>query len=212
MTFKRITHTFSIAAVFFAAAMVLSLHSCSDDKGPKGPELGIRDSLPVLKSYGVSTLISDSGIIRYKIISEDWFIYDMKEPKYWSFKKGLFIEEFDQQYHVEAFISCDTAYFFYEQNLWELRGRVFVKNMKGTTFKTTLLYWNQQSHVVYSPAYMEIEGEDEALSGYDFRSNEQMTDYLIHSSKGKFPLNESNEQPHPDEKVMEEMSVVPTDE
>ena len=206
MTFRRITHIISIAAVSLTAAMLLSLQSCSSDDGPKGPNIGVRDSAALLKSYGVSTLISDSGIIRYKIISEDWFVYDMKTPKYWSFEKGLFLEEFDQNFHVEAFITCDTAYFFYEQSLWELRGRVFVKNLKGTTFNTTLLYWNQQTHTVYSPAYMEINGETEALSGYNFRSNEQMTDYLIHSSKGKFPLNENNEQPHPDAAVMAEMN------
>lgn len=133
-------------------------------------------------------------------------MYDMKVPKYWAFEKGLFLEKFNPDFHVEAFITCDTAYFFYEKNLWELRSRVFVKNLNGTTFRTTLLYWDQSSHVVYSPAYMEIDGENEALSGYDFRSNEQMTDYLIHSSKGKFPLNENEEHPHPDAALMAEMN------
>lgn len=204
--FRRITHIISVAAVIFTAAMLLFLQSCTSDDGPKGPDIGIRDSVPILRTNGVSTLISDSGIIRYKLISEDWLIYDKKEPKYWSFDKGLFIEKFDPSFHVEAFITCDTAYFFYEQNLWELRGRVFVKNLKGTTFRTTLLYWNQASHFVYSPAYMEIDGENEALSGYDFRSNEQMTEYKIHSSKGKFPLSPDNERPHPDASIMAEMN------
>lgn len=166
----------------------------------------MRDSLPWLKSLGVSTLISDSGIIRYKLISEDWYLYDKKEPTYWSFEKGLFIEKFNEEFHVEAFISCDTAYFFDRMQLWELRGRVFIKNLKGETFRTSLLYWNQSTHVVYSPAYMEIDGETQALSGYDFRSNEQMTDYLIHQSKGKFPLTEKEEEPHPDEEIMAAMN------
>jgi len=203
---KRFTHILSIAAVLLTAAMLFPLHSCQSDEGKKGPDIGVRDSVPFLQSHGVSTLISDSGIIRYKIISEDWLVYDMKEPKHWSFEKGLFIEKFDPTFHVEAFINCDTAYFYYEQNLWELRSRVFIKNLKGETFRTSLLYWNQQTHVVYSPAYMEIDGETQALSGYDFRSNEQMTDYLIHSSKGKFPLSEKEEQPHPDAAVMAAMN------
>ena len=63
-----------------AAAMVLLLPSCSDSNEKVGPEIGERDSLPTLKSIGVSTLISDSGVIRYKIISEDWYIYDKKDP------------------------------------------------------------------------------------------------------------------------------------
>ena len=178
-----------------AAAMVLLLPSCSDSNEKVGPEIGERDSLPTLKSIGVSTLISDSGVIRYKIISEDWYIYDKKDPQYWSFEKGLFIERFNPAYQVDAFISCDTAYFYNQQELWELRGRVLVKNLKNETFKTSLLFWDQQARRIYSSAYMEIDGETRKLSGYNFSSNEQMSDYIIHSSKGQFPLAEHHTNP-----------------
>lgn len=46
-----------------------------------------RDSLPSMKTLGVTTLISDSGITRYKIITEEWEIYDKKNPPYWAFEK-----------------------------------------------------------------------------------------------------------------------------
>ena len=179
-------------------AATLSLQSCDNGNEKHGPDIGVRDSLPVLKSVGVSTLISDSGVIRYKMITEDWYIYDKKEPQYWSFEKGLFIERFNESYQVDAFISCDTAYYFNQKNLWELRGRVLVKNLKGETFKTTLLYWDQAAHRIYSDRYMEIDGETRKLSGYNFSSNEQMTDYIIHASKGQFPLKDDNVTPTAD--------------
>jgi hypothetical protein len=174
------------------------LLSCASDDHHYAPAILQRDSLPVLKSIGVSTLISDSGIIRYKIISEDWFIYDRKQPTYWAFEKGLFVENFDENYHVEAFINCDTAYYYDQQHLWELRGRVLVKNIKGETFRTSLLYWDQAARRFYSHAYMEIDGETRQLAGNEFSSNEQMTDYIIHSSHGLFPLEDTEPQPQPD--------------
>lgn len=186
----RITQISSIAAVIMAAA-TLSFQSCSNDDKVVGPDIGVRDSLPTLQSIGVSTLISDSGIIRYKIIAEEWYIYDKKDPQYWSFEKGLFIERFNENYEVDAFISCDTAYFYNQKSLWELRGRVLVKNLKGETFKTSLLFWDQRAHRIYSTAFMEIDGENHKLSGYDFNSNEEMTDYVIHASKGQFPIERS---------------------
>jgi hypothetical protein len=185
-----------------AAAMVLLLPSCSNGDEKVGPDIGERDSLPTLKSIGVSTLISDSGVIRYKIISEDWYIYEKKDPPHWSFEKGLFIERFDASFQVDAFISCDTAYFYNLQELWELRGRVLVKNLKHETFKTSLLFWDQRAHRIYSSAYMEIDGETRKLSGYNFSSNEQMTDYIIHSSKGQFPLKDHTPMPEPDPDLM----------
>ncbi len=182
-----------------------SMLSCTSDDHHDAPAIVNRDSLPVLKSIGVSTLISDSGIIRYKIISEDWFIYDKKQPTYWAFEKGLFVENFDENYHVEAFINCDTAYYFDQLGLWELRGRVVVKNLKDETFKTSLLYWNTVEHRIYSPAYMKIQGSEQELDGYDFSSNEEMTEYRIHSTSGAFPVDE-NETPHADERRMGEQS------
>ena len=193
-----------------AAAMVLLLPSCSNGDEKVGPDIGERDSLPTLKSIGVSTLISDSGVIRYKIISEDWYIYEKKDPPHWSFEKGLFIERFDASFQVDAFISCDTAYFYNLQELWELRGRVLVKNLKHETFKTSLLFWDQRAHRIYSSAYMEIDGETRKLSGYNFSSNEQMTDYIIHSSKGQFPLEDTDPTPQPDPTMMAERDSTST--
>ncbi len=206
---KSITHIFSVAAVVMAAA-TLSLQSCDDSDKKIGPTIGVRDSLPVLQSVGVSTLISDSGIIRYKMIAEEWYIYDKKEPQYWSFEKGLFLERFNESYQVDAYISCDTAYFYNQKHLWELRGRVLVKNLKGETFKTSLLFWDQYAHRIYSSAYMEIDGETRKLSGYNFSSNEQMTDYIIHSSKGQFPLEDHTPTPQPDPAIMAQQDSVVT--
>lgn len=188
------------------AAAMLMLFSCNNEEEKKGPHLAERDSLPTLRTLGVSTLVSDSGIIRYKIIAEEWFIYDKKDPQYWSFEKGLFIERFNPSYQVDAFISCDTAYFYNQQELWELRGRVLVKNLKNETFKTSLLFWDQQARRIYSSAYMEIDGETRKLSGYNFSSNEQMTDYIIHSSKGQFPLEDHTPTPQPDPAIMAEQN------
>ena len=181
---------------------MLLFPSCEDSDKNEGPDIGVRDSVPMLTTLGVSTLISDSGIIRYKMIAEEWLIFDKKMPPRWSFEKGLFIERFNESFQVDAYISCDTAYFYNQQNLWELHGRVLVKNMKGETFKTSLLFWDQRAHRVYSSAYMEIDGETRKLSGYDFSSNEQMTDYIIHSSKGQFPLEDNTPTPQPDPVIM----------
>ena len=74
---------------------LMRLLSCQDETNVATSDDNMRDSLPVLRTYGVSTLISDSGIIRYKIIAEDWYVYDRTDPPRWTFMKGLFLEKFD---------------------------------------------------------------------------------------------------------------------
>ncbi len=209
---EKITKIATIAAVLlWTAALFVPLHSCTQEDEHLAPAITNRDSLPVLKTIGVSTLISDSGIIRYKLISEDWYIYDKKEPTYWAFLKGLFLEKFDQNFHVDAYITADTAYYFDQLRLWELRGRVVVKNQKGETFKTSLLYWDQNTHRIYSPRFMEINGIENQLRGTDFTSNEQMTDYRIHQSSGAFPMKEEESQPTTPDFQLAEPYEPPTD-
>ncbi len=185
----RTTHILIIAAVSLTAAV---LFSCNSERQRSHLDIGERDSLPILMSVGVSSTVTDSGVISYRMITEDWYFYDKKDPTYHAFEKGLFLEKYDKSMHVVAYISCDTAYHFDTKKLWELRGRVLVKNLKGETFRTSLLYWDMATHRIYSDRYMEIDGEEQQLSGYDFSSNEMMTDYIIHSSKGAFPLEEDN--------------------
>ena len=187
---------FSILHFFILSLLFIS---CQDHGTAIVDESIPRDSMPLLRSYGVSTLISDSGILRYKIIAEDWFVYDRTNPPRWTFPKGLFLQKFDAQFHTDAYISCDTAFYYGQQRLWELRGRVVVKNPKGETFKTSLLYWDMNARLIHSPAYMKIDGIEQDLDGYDFRSNEQLTDYLIHSSSGAFPMGEEHINPVPAE-------------
>lgn len=195
---------FSIVTLLHFMLIIL-FNSCKEEQIKYAAAIENRDSLPVLRSIGVSTLISDSGIISYRIIAEEWFMYDKKDPQYWSFEKGLFMEKFDKDMNIEAYLNCDTAYYYTDIRLWELRGRVSVRNSRDETFKTSKLFWDQHKKLIYSDAYMEIKGIDRDLSGYDFYSNEQMTDYEIHSTKGSFPISEEKSKPRPDPHVMTEM-------
>lgn len=57
-----------------------------------GAAITERDSLPVMDTKGVTTLISDSGITRYRVNTAEWLIYDRKKPPYWAFEKGIYLE------------------------------------------------------------------------------------------------------------------------
>ena len=44
--------------------------SCSEEHEHTAPAIHDRDSVPVMTTYGVNTLISDSGVIKYRIVTE----------------------------------------------------------------------------------------------------------------------------------------------
>ena len=158
--------------------MLIFTLSCANEEKPHAPAINENDSLPFMQSRGISTLISDSGVIRYKITAEEWNIYNTTNPPKWTFLKGILLEKFDSTFHIDWFVQSDTAY-CHNQQLWELRGRVVIRNQEGTVFTSEELFWDMDRHEMYSNLFMTIRKPDEFLQGYNFRSNEQMTRYSV---------------------------------
>lgn len=185
----------SITIAFGAVVMLLLFSACSGRKKDMGEAITERDSLPVMDTKGVMTLISDSGVTRYRINTEEWLVFDRKKPSYWSFEKGMFLEKFDSVYNVEASIKADTAYYYDKQKLWKLMSNVDIQNMKGERFETDLLYWDQNKHTVYSDRFIRIEQPDRIITGHGFDSNEQMTVYTIRKPEGIFYVDDEDTAP-----------------
>ncbi|MCI7071923.1 LPS export ABC transporter periplasmic protein LptC [Bacteroides pyogenes] len=188
----------SITIAFGAIVMLLLFSSCNDKKKALGAAITERDSLPVLNTLGVTSLISDSGVTRYRIKTEEWLVYDRKRPSYWAFEKGVYLEQFDSLLHVEASIKADTAYYYDREKLWKLMGHVDIRNRKGERFNTELLYWNQNDRKVYSDKFIRIQQPDRIITGYGFDSNEQMTVYVIHNIGAVIDVDDSAPVAPPD--------------
>ena len=169
--------------------LFLSVVSCQQEKEHIAPAVWARDSASVMVSYGVNTLISDSGIIKYRIVTERWDVNTARNPSKWSFEKGLFLEQFDEKFHIQAYIQADTAYYYDVKKLWELRGRVTVRNLDGLVFRSEELFWDENIHELYSHRFSRIVTPERELQGTYFRSDEHMTHYTVSNSKGSMDRN-----------------------
>ena len=168
----------------WVTVMFLLFPACSnDDKSGKNAQKS-RDSIPVMSTLGVETFISDSGIIKYKVIAEQWDIYDQMNPSFWAFEQGMYLEQFDEDFNQEATIVADTAYYYDQKKLWALRGNVHIENLKGEKFDTELLFWDQNTAKIYADKKIRIEQADYILTGYGFESNQQLTEYEILNTDG----------------------------
>ncbi len=172
--------------LFSFVMFVLFLTSCEEQKEHTAPAVFPRDSASVMTSYGVNTLISDSGIIKYRIVTERWDVNTVKNPSRWTFEKGVFLEQFDEKFHVQSYIQCDTAYYFDQMKLWELRGRVRILTKDGIRFSSEQLFWDENKHELYSYVFSRLITPDRQLQGSYFRSDEKMTRYFVSNSKGSF--------------------------
>ena len=165
---------------------VLLFTACEEQKVHTAPAINERDSVSMMTSYGVNTLISDSGVIKYKIVTERWDVNTIKQPPRWTFERGIFLEQFDQKFHVEGYITADTAWYYEQQKLWELRGRVHIRNVNGLIFDSEELFWDGQKHEFYSHKFSKVVTPERTLQGTYFRSDEHMAHYEVTNSVGSF--------------------------
>ncbi len=196
--------------IALAVGLWAVLGSCEQPVEHTAGAVNDRDSVPVMVSYGVNTLISDSGVIKYRIVTERWEVNQNKKPSRWYFDKGVFLEQFDEKFQIEAYIQCDTAYYFDQQRLWELRSRVRILTKDGLRFSSEQLYWDEIRHELYSYTFSRLVTPERTLQGTYFRSDERMTKYYVSNSKGSFDRNDvgGTEQPATDSARMSQDSLL----
>ena len=182
---------------------VLALSAaCTSEAPPMGENIESRDSMPVMTTYGVSKLISDSGVTRYKVITEEWRVFDKTHPQRQEFLKGIYMERYDDNQNANLHITADTAYCF-DQNLWELRGRVYVDDkMKQMTYSSDVLFWDMRKHIFYADRPFIIDEPTRHVEGTWFQSDEQMKTLEVKNSSGSMPFkdkdpNDTTEQQAP---------------
>lgn len=163
-----------------------------------------REAMPVLDAQEVTTLISDSGITRFRITAREWQIYDKAQPSYWEFPQGIYLEQFDRQLNTSATLRADYAYYDEQAEIWHLTGNVFATNVNGEQFDTPELFWSQKAERVYSDSAITItqppteaarqaKGDDAKgtiIKGVGFEANQEMTKYTIRKPSGIFPIDD----------------------
>lgn len=177
-----------LPAIIMLIVAAMAFTACQEEhkevvEGTIDPE-----RVPTMMTRNVETLISDSGILRYRITSPLWLMFDEARVPKWLFPKGLKLERFNELFVKDATIECDSATYFKDNQLWRLDGHVKISNTLDEKFLTQQLYWDQRRHTVYSDSFIHIERSDRVLEGLGFRSNEKLTSYKINQVQGIFPV------------------------
>lgn len=175
----------------FFFTILLCLAACSSNDKEQIDAITDRSLIPMLDTDTVTTLISDSGITRYRISATKWDIYDKAVPSYWEFQQGIYLEKFNEDFETEASLRSDYARYDDVAQVWELDGNVKAMNLQGEQFETQQLFWDQQSGRVYSDSSITVTRANSIIVGVGFESNQEMTQYTILHPQGVFPIKDN---------------------
>ncbi len=148
------------------------------------------DSLYTARMVALNTLISDSGLIRYRMTAPELLIYERNERNEWVFPRGLVLRPYDLKSGSQVFIKADSAIRRPLKEEWELIGHVHVQGPDGQRLKTKRLFWLRAEKRLYSDdtTYFLTRGKE--LRGSHFNAKDDLSWYEIYDNKGAFDYEE----------------------
>ena len=155
-------------------------------------------AIPIVHTEDFSTLISDSGITRGRLDAKIVDMYSNGEEPYWYFPERIHVELFDSLFHVIGSIVADTAYYFEKKELWQAIGNIVAKNIEGTVFETSELFWDMKvppnvTNAFYTHQLVKITKLDGTIiyGHKGFRADRSLKNHVIFSGKGEIIVEES---------------------
>jgi len=172
----------NLTAAFWVVVVLFSAVSCEKEKPEKIAAVKDRKTMPGLHATKVTTIISDSGITRYRIFTDQWDVFDKAKESYWEFPKGLHFERFDENLVIDANFTSKYGRYYDGRRLWEFRGKVKAINLVGEMFESERLFWDQSQEIIYSDTLVKITQLTRVVAGYGFQSNQSMTKYSFRAT------------------------------
>ena len=186
------TNKYGITTTFAVVVMLLLfMASCGKENKEVVEVTFDPENTYTLRTTDVSSLISDSGITRYRMNAKEWLVFGKAKEPYSYFPQGVYVEKFESLFNVEASVKADTAYYWDKKGLYKLIGHVSILSQEGKKLDTSILYFDQKEDQIYTDEYFELEEGDKIITGIGFKSNQNMTKYKIFNSQGTFPVSDT---------------------
>ena len=172
-------------AVLFIS--ILLQFACENDLKDVEEISARKTAIAVDKSIGVEIIYSDSALVRAKLITPELLSFKTEKP-YIEMKKGVTVVFYDSNQQETSRIKSDYAIRRESENIVELKKNVVATNIKGETFKSDELIWDETKKRFYSNRLVTITSKDNVLYGTSFWSNEDFSYYEIVQSTGDLKL------------------------
>ncbi|HQT24953.1 LPS export ABC transporter periplasmic protein LptC [Daejeonella sp.] len=172
-------------AVFYIG--IIMFFACENDLR-KVEQISAKKMLvPVDKSTGVEIIYSDSAIVKAKLITPELLNFKTEKP-YIEMNKGVTVIFYDQNQQESSRVKADYAIRRERENIVELKRNVVATNIKGETFKSDELIWDETKRRFYSNKLVSITSNQNILHGTSFWANEDFSYYEIVQSTGDLRL------------------------
>ena len=178
---------FGLKKVETVVAIILAtmIFFCCENDIEKINALTTQLNLPNKSGYDIEMLYTDSGILRVKLFTPEFYEYSSKDEPYMEFPKGIKVQFFDKDEILESHIRSNYAKYYEEKELWDLRNNVVAINEKeGKELYTEQLFWDRKTKKVYSNTYSKVVTKTGTFYGEKLEADQDMSNWKLKGSKG----------------------------
>ncbi len=150
-------------------------------------------NLPVGVAKNVNLIHTDSGAVKVKMTTP--LRYDFANRKahpYQEFPEGIQITNFDKN-KDSVTLTANYCRSYSKTGISEVKNNVIIVNYKdGVRLYTEQLFWDQNTHYIYTEKAFRLITKTDTINGKGFESNEDLSKVTMKDISGAIYVNESN--------------------
>jgi len=185
---KRVTSNYIIIATI---SLVAFFFSCGNDIKEVQDFLADKN-LPVGIAKNVNLVHTDSGQVKTRLITP--LLYDFanrKEHPYQEFPKGIKITTFNKN-GDSITLTANYCRTYSKTAISEVKDNVVVINhIEKTKLYTEQLYWDQNTHYIYTEKKFKLITKTDTINGTGFESREDLSKVTMKDINGSIYVNET---------------------
>ena len=141
---------------------------------------------PSVSRINTEIFYSDSSHIKIRVWAAKLERYTQSKDPYMTFPEGILVYFYDTAMNIESELSARSAIYYEKKNLWIARNDVVAKNNnKGEQLNTEELYWDQNTHKIYSDKFSRIQTIDGVFIGENgFEANQNFSWWRLTGGRG----------------------------
>lgn len=177
-----------------SAAIVIAAFFFSCENNIKEVQDFLADkNLPIGEATNINLIHTDSGRVKTRLITPLMFDYSNRDKHpYQEFPNGIQIVTFEVSGDSTTLIA-DYGRSFTKTLISEVKGNVVVINHKDNSrLYTDQLYWDQNTHYIYTDAEFTLYKALDTINGRGFESNEDLSKWNARNISGAVYVNEND--------------------
>ena len=180
----QIKHTHIFTNLVTAFAVTLFFLSCTG-KGDAVKQLQIKMDGPVSEGTGINMKYTDSGRVTAHLKTPLRLDFSNETFAYEEYPEGVDLTFYDEE-GKESHLTAQYAIRYAETSLIDLRENVVLVTSDSATLSAQQLYWDQNSHWVFTDKpYVLVTKDGSRNAGDLFDSNEDFTNFVSLNNIGK---------------------------